>query len=79
MVVPRQPSSAESVPLTLSVAEAARLLKISRNLAYSAVRMGQIPSIRLCGRILIPRAKLMKMLGDDTQTSARLTEQPPQM
>jgi excisionase family DNA binding protein len=78
MSVRRQQSFAEQTPLTLSVGEVARLLNISRNLAYEAVRTGQIPSIRLSGRILIPRAKLMKMLGEDNGTSGRLPEQPSQ-
>ena len=50
-------------PLTLSVEEAGRMLGVSRGVAYEAVRRGQIPSIRVCRRILIPRHKLEAMLG----------------
>jgi excisionase family DNA binding protein len=54
----------EQLPLTLSVAEVAKLLQISRNLAYDAVRTGQIPSIRISGRILVSRARLMRLLDE---------------
>jgi excisionase family DNA binding protein len=49
--------------LTLTVEEAASLLGISRNLAYELVAEGQIPSIRLGRRVLVPRQALYRMLG----------------
>ena len=48
--------------LTISVPEAARRLGIGKNLAYDAVARGEIPSIRVGGRILIPVAALDQML-----------------
>lgn len=48
--------------LVLTVEEAAQLLGISRGLAYEAVRQGQIPSIRLGRRVLVPRARLLALL-----------------
>ena len=48
--------------LTYSVEEAARLLGISRNSAYEAVRRGEIPTIRIGRRILIPRSRLEAMM-----------------
>jgi excisionase family DNA binding protein len=51
---------------TLSVDDAARLLGISRSLAYEGVRMGQIPSIRIGKRIIVPRAALDRMLDTGT-------------
>ena len=51
--------------LTLSVAEAAKVLGISRNTAYELVRQEQIPSIRFGKRILIPRKRLIAMLEDE--------------
>lgn len=48
--------------LTLSVAEAAKVLGISRNTAYELVRQEQIPYIRFGKRILIPRKRLVAML-----------------
>jgi excisionase family DNA binding protein len=47
--------------LTLTVEEAASLLGISRAFAYESVHRGDIPSIRLGRRILIPRAALVKL------------------
>lgn len=41
--------------LTLTVEEAATVLGISRAFVYEAVRRGEIPSIRIGCRILVPR------------------------
>jgi excisionase family DNA binding protein len=35
----------------------------ARGTAYEAIRRGEIPSIRVGKRILVPRAKLHAMLG----------------
>lgn len=51
---------------TLTAVEAAKLLGIGRNQAYEAIRRGEIPSLRIGGRIVIPRAKLMRLLGEPT-------------
>ena len=48
--------------LVFSVEEARRKLGVSRGLMYEAIRTGQIPSIRLGRRILIPRAALERLL-----------------
>jgi len=48
--------------LTYSVAEAARVLGISRNLAYEMVRCGRIPSIRFGKRLLISRYVIEQLL-----------------
>jgi len=50
--------------LTFSVEEAAEVLGIGRQLAYDLARTGRIPVIRLGGRYVIPRAALMRMLGE---------------
>jgi excisionase family DNA binding protein len=50
---------------TLSVPEAARLLGIGRNSAYDAVARGEIPSIRIGKRILVPRKRLESMLAGE--------------
>ena len=52
-------------PLTISVTEAARLLGISRATAYAAVRNGDIPSINIGKRRMIPRTWLITQLGTD--------------
>jgi excisionase family DNA binding protein len=52
-------------PLTYSVREAAQLLGLSRNSVYQACLKGEIPSVRIGRRILIPKAKLRQQLGED--------------
>ena len=58
-------SVASSPPLVTTVDEAARLLGISRNLAYEGVRSGAIPSLRIGRRLLVPRAALERLLAGD--------------
>ena len=48
--------------LCMSVPEAAKLLGISRNNAYELVKRGELPSIRLGKRKLIPKVALEKKL-----------------
>lgn len=50
---------------TLSVAETAELLGISRWLVQQAVHDGSLPSVRVGRRILIPRARLLAWLEGD--------------
>ena len=57
---------------TVSVTAAAQRLGISRISAYRAVARGDLPSIRIGGRILIPRAALDRLLDPQTgEGSAR--------
>jgi excisionase family DNA binding protein len=49
-------------PLALSVEEAARLLGVSRTLAYESVARGELPSVRLGKRIVVPRRALDELL-----------------
>jgi excisionase family DNA binding protein len=51
------------LPATISVAQAAELLGVSRRAAYRAVAAGQLPALRLGRRIHIPTAPLLAMLG----------------
>lgn len=51
------------LPLTVSVEDAAVLLGVSRGLAYEAARRGQLPTIRLGRRLLVPRARLLELVG----------------
>ena len=48
---------------TLTVEETARLLRISRNSAYEAARTGEIPTIRIGKRVLVPIGGLERLLG----------------
>jgi excisionase family DNA binding protein len=49
--------------LILTIDEAAGVLRISRQSAYEAARRGEIPTIRLGRRILVPRRSLEKLIG----------------
>jgi excisionase family DNA binding protein len=49
----------------LTVEEAGRVLRISRNSAYEAARIGQLPTLRIGRRVLVPTAALLRMLGID--------------
>jgi len=49
--------------LVYTVEEAATLLGISRSFAYEAVQNGQIPSMRIGRRILVPKAALERFLA----------------
>jgi excisionase family DNA binding protein len=50
-------------PATMSIPAAAELLGISRSAGYRAVTSGQIPTIRIGRRLLVPTAKLHRLLG----------------
>jgi excisionase family DNA binding protein len=52
----------ENEPLVLSVRDAAALLGISKDLAYDLVRSGEIPSLRLGRRVVIPKRRLLKLV-----------------
>jgi excisionase family DNA binding protein len=41
-------------PLTLPVAQAAEVLGVGRSTAYELVRSGDLPSIRLRRRVVVP-------------------------
>jgi excisionase family DNA binding protein len=47
---------------TLSVEEAAKILGIGRNSCYAAVKSGAIPSLKIGGRLLVPRAGIERMI-----------------
>ena len=49
-------------PLTHTVEETAKLLRLGRNRTYEAIAAGEIPSIRIGTRILVPRAALDLLL-----------------
>jgi excisionase family DNA binding protein len=54
-------------PRTYKIEEAARLLGVGRNQCYEAVKRGDLPSIRLGKRLLIPRAALDRLLDSGDQ------------
>ena len=48
--------------LTLTVKEVQKLLGLSRGLIYQAIETGEIPSVRVGRRILVPKASLIRLL-----------------
>jgi excisionase family DNA binding protein len=50
-------------PATMTVEQAGQLLGISRRSAYRAAAAGQLPTLRLGRRILVPTAALHRMLA----------------
>ena len=51
--------------LTMTVPEAGELLGVSRGVAYEAARSGELPTIKLGRRLVVPRARLLELLGED--------------
>lgn len=49
---------------TIDIPTAGKLLGISRNTSYIAAKRGEIPTIKLGGRILVPVPELLRMLGE---------------
>jgi len=48
---------------TLSVMETAKMLGLSRNSVYEAIRTGRIPSVRFGKRMFVPRVALDRMIS----------------
>ncbi len=63
-------TTATQEPLTISVDEAAARLGISRGLAYESVHRGEIPSIRLGRKILVPRQRFEDWLAGEQEADA---------
>ena len=47
---------------TYTVLEVAEILGIGRNTAYEICRTGEIPTIRIGGRVLVPRSAIDELL-----------------
>ena len=61
----------------MSVEDAAKLLGVSRGLAYDAARRGELPTIRLGRRLLVPTARLLELVGaQETREAGRPTSKP---
>ena len=61
---------------TYTVDEAAELLGIGRNGAYEGVKSGEIPSIRIGKRILVPKVALDRLLARDVGNCAAMASGP---
>jgi excisionase family DNA binding protein len=59
------PIATKTPASTMSVTEAAATLGIGRTLAYELARNGELPTIRLGRRLVVPRRALERLLGND--------------
>ena len=50
---------------TYSIAEAGEILGIGKNQIYNAAHRNEIPTIRIGGRLLVPKAALDRMLEQE--------------
>lgn len=48
---------------TISVVEAGNILGLGKNAAYDAAKSGDLPTLKIGGKILVPVAKLAALLG----------------
>jgi excisionase family DNA binding protein len=62
LIAARKSPGGDSICLTVSVEDAARILGISRGAAYTHARDGSLPTVRLGKRLLVPKAALEKLL-----------------
>ena len=56
------PNDVATERLTFTVDEVARLLGISRSGAYDSIARGEIPSLNVGRRVLVPRGPLLEMI-----------------
>ena len=73
--VREEPAVSAPEPLVYSVEEAATALGIDRSLAFDLVRRGELPTLRLGRRRVIPRHLLQNWL--ESRTSASGDQHPP--
>jgi excisionase family DNA binding protein len=64
------------LPAVITVSEAAVLLGLSRSSAYRAAERGELPVIRLGGRMCVPVARLQALVGL-TQQATTTQPAPP--
>jgi excisionase family DNA binding protein len=60
--------------LTVTIEEAATALGIGRNSAYAAARTGEIHTIKVGKRVLVPISSLQQMLNGTERSNAILLE-----
>lgn len=60
------------IKVALTVKEAAQLLGLGINQTYEGIRQGEIPSLRIGGRILVPRSRLMALINGDEKEAIQL-------
>ena len=64
----------KDLPPTIGIEEAGELLGMCRSSAYRAAKRGEIPTIRLNGRLHVPTARLRELLGYLTEATVQAHE-----
>jgi excisionase family DNA binding protein len=59
----RNTAPERALPIVLSVAQAASLLGISKDLAYDLAARGELPSLRFGRRVVVPTKPLITLLN----------------
>jgi len=72
MAIERLPMDANELVgrLTCTVPEAGEVLGIGRDAAYAAAGRGEIPTLRLGHRLVVPVPRLLQMLGFQTDKAS---------
>ena len=58
------------LPPLLSIDQACRLLGVSRGVGYRAAAAGDLPTLRWGRRLYVPTARLLAMLGMESEEKA---------
>jgi hypothetical protein len=54
----------------VSVEEGGAALGLSRSTAYQAARTGDLPTLRVGRKLVVPTARLLRLLGDEPSSGA---------
>ena len=68
--------TSKALPPTISVEQAGDLLGVSRRSAYRAAARGQIPTVRIGRRLLVPTQRLLDLLGLDRPSPTTSDTEP---
>jgi excisionase family DNA binding protein len=55
---------------TYTIEQAAKIIGVSRNTGYDAAKSGQLPTIKVGRRLLVPRVALERMLATAAPAAA---------
>ncbi len=66
----------DATRLTLTVEEAARVLGISRTLAYEAARSGDLPTVRIGRRLLVSKSAIDQLLSNSYSSPQSVSSSP---
>ena len=58
-------SMLKNEPTVLTVLDLSRILRIGKNKAYELVNSGKISSIKINGKIIIPKLRLVQFLSNE--------------